>query len=137
MKLIFIGIALVLLSACATKPVSTLDADPVPASRIINTQYTQKSPIKGTLIVKRDSGFNTSACSVRIFVSGSPVADIRTSEKIYIYLKPGDYNIGAIANGICAGGLVETPVTIEQGSSDTLRISYGSNGEFNISPTSF
>lgn len=129
--------ALLMLTACATQPVSTMNADPVPQSRIISTQYTQKAPDKGTLLVKRDSGWNTSACSVRVFVSGAAVADVRTGEKVYIYLPPGDYNIGARANGICAGGLVETAVTIEQGQTDTLRISYGSSGEFKISPTSF
>lgn len=128
---------LALLSACATKPISTMDASPVPESRIINQQFLQKSSDKGTLLIKRDSGFNTGACSVRIFVNASPVADIRTSEKIYIFLKPGEYIIGAEANAICAGGLVETDVVIEKGKTDTLRISYGSSGEFKISPTSF
>lgn len=137
MRFIVITLTLIFLSACATKPVSTMEASPVPESRIINSQYTQKSPDKGILLVKRDSGWNTGACSARIYVSGSAVADIRTSEKIYIYLSPGDYNVGAIANGICAGGLVEIQVTIEQGKTDTVRISYGSNGEFKISPTSF
>lgn len=137
MRFFLIILGLLSISACATKPVSTMDAAPVPESRIINTQYTQKSPDKGILLIKRDSGLNTGACSSRVFVNGVAVADIRSSEKIYIYIKPGEYNIGAIANGICAGGLVETAVTIEQGKTDILRISYGSNGEFKISPTSF
>lgn len=136
MRLIYLLPAL-LLVGCATRPVSTMDASPVPQSRIINTQFMQKTADKGTVLVKRDSGFNTAACSARVFVNGSPVADIRTAEKLYIYLTPGDYNIGAMANGICAGGLTETAVTVELGQTDTLRISYGSNGEFNISPTSF
>lgn len=124
-----------LLAGCATQPVSTTDADPVPASRIINTQYTQKSPDRGVVLVKRDSGWSGSACAAEVYVNSVPVAKIRSAEKIYLYLEPGPHNIGAYSG--CLGGISEERVIVNKGQTVTLRISYDNNGGFDINHTSF
>ena len=133
---LFLSAAFVL-QGCASTPVTTASASLVPDHRIINKAMMTKGAGQSLLIVKRDSGFGASACSTRVFINGSPVADIRTSEKIAIYLKPGKYIIGALANGICTGGLVEESLSIVEGENLTYRIAYGSSGEFSLNPTAF
>ena len=135
--LIFLSGVAIALSGCATKPVSTASASLVPEHRIINKSMTTKKAGQSVLIIKRDSGWNTSACSVRVFINGSPVADVRTSEKVAIYLNSGKYILSAIANGICTGGLIEESFSIAKGKSVIYRISYGSHGEFSLNPTAF
>src|SRR6184192_2112771 len=82
----FFTVLLVLsLTACATQPVTIHQASAVPASRILAPQWLSQAPYTGSLIVKRDSGFMGSACTVRVFVDAVPVADLAPSEKVELF----------------------------------------------------
>lgn len=124
-------------SGCATTPVPTATAQSVPRARVLAPDYLVSRPGYGTVIVKRDEGFSASACNTRIFANGRPIAEISTGEKVVFYLPPGDQMIGAIATGICAGGLIEAKVSVSAGRTVTYRVSYGSSGEFSLQPTAF
>jgi hypothetical protein len=67
-------------------------------------------------------------------VDGKPVADLETGEKVSLYLNAGEHIIGADPNGKCHGGLSQTSITTKRDQPTTLRIRYGSNGEFTIQP---
>jgi starvation-inducible outer membrane lipoprotein len=56
-----------LLTACATQPVSIYQASAVPFSRILAPQWLSQAQYTGSLIIKRDSGFMGSACTIRVF----------------------------------------------------------------------
>jgi hypothetical protein len=94
------------LTGCATRPISNFDAANVPAERVIDSRYLQPIPSAGLVTIKRDSGFFGGACSTRIFVNAKPVADIRTSEKVVLYLAEEEYVFSAWPN-VCGGGLSE------------------------------
>jgi type IV pilus biogenesis protein CpaD/CtpE len=128
---------LIVLTGCATRPISNIAAIPAPMERIFDTHYLQAIPGTGEVIIKRDRGLLGSACSTRIFVDGRPVADIQTSEKIVLYLPEGNHILSAWPNGICAGGMAEVKAVIKAGTHSSYRVSYGSNGDFTISPTAF
>lgn len=126
-----------LMAACATTPVPTSEASFVPSDRILEPKLLQPSSGTGLVTVKRDSGFAGSACSARIFVNGNPVADIRPIEKVVLHLAEGEHILSAQPNGLCGGGMSEVKATVKAGSNSSFRVSYGSAGEFLISPTAF
>lgn len=125
------------LSACATRPVSNFEAAKIPQSRILSARYLSPVPNSGTVTVKRDSGIGGSACSVRLFVNGQPTADVRSAEKIVLYLPENEYVLSAWPNGICGGGMSETTAQVKAGEKTNFRIGYGSNGDFFINRTAF
>ena len=71
MRIAYIAFAgMALLSGCATSPVPSSQADPVPASRLMAFQKVPASPY-GTLVVTRDSGFTGSACNTILYIDGN------------------------------------------------------------------
>lgn len=124
-------------SGCASQPVSTSAALPVPHERVLNADFVQQVPNTGEVIVKRDEGFTGSACAKRVFADAKPVADLRTGEKVTIYLPEGDHIIGAMSNSPCGGGLIETKVSVKAAGSYTYRIGTQSNMGDGIYPTAF
>lgn len=126
-----------ILAGCATQPLSDAEATAVQAQAILAADLTTPQAGRQPVTIKRDSGASAGACSTRVFVNGRPAADIRASEKVIVYLPPGDHMFGARANGICAGGMVETRISLRPGARQSLRVGYGSSGEFFIAPTAF
>lgn len=125
------------LFGCASQPISNLDAISVPTERLLDSKYLHRSPNSGEVTVKRDSGFTGSACSTRIFVNGKPVADIRTSEKVVMYLPEGEYILSANPNGVCGGGMTEVKATVKSGAQSNYRYGTSGNGSPSIYPTAF
>jgi hypothetical protein len=122
---------------CATTPVPNSEASLVSTGSVLNHRLLDARPGTSQVTIKRDSGFFGGGCSVRIFVNGEPLADIRTSEKVVIYLPEGDHMFGSRPNGICAGGTSEVKASVKPGIPLNLRVAYGSNGEFFMNVTAF
>lgn len=129
-----LGLSLI---GCATHPISNSEAIPVPAKRIIDAKFIHRSPNSGEVTIKRDSGISGSACSTRIYVNANPIADIRTSEKVVLYLPEGEYILSAEPNGICGGGLTEVKVLVKPGSKLNFRYGTSGHGSPSIFPTAF
>ena len=128
---------IVTLFGCATQPISDAEAKPVPISRILNSKFLTPLSNSGQVTIKRDSGTSGMACSTRIFLDGEPLVDIRTGEKIVIYLPAGEYIVGANPNGICGGGLTEVKATVKAGSKLAFRWGTSGQGSGSIYPTAF
>jgi type IV pilus biogenesis protein CpaD/CtpE len=129
-----LGLSLV---GCASQPISNLEANPVPANRILDTQYLNSSPNTGEVTVKRDSGFAGSACSTRVYVDGKHIADIRPAEKVVLYLPEGEHILSAEPNGICGGNMTEVKAVVKAGSHSNYRYGTSGNGSPSIYPTAF
>jgi hypothetical protein len=136
-RLILVSALLLAVSGCATEPVPTNTATPVPANRILKAALTKPASGTGSLIVKRDVGLNTSGCTFRLYINGTPFADIDTGEKVQIYLKPGEYIIGSTPRTICMAGNAESSFVIGEGQTKIYRVSIGSAGELKLQPTAF
>lgn len=136
MRLLLVCTALVV-AGCATQPISNKEAVNIPSERILDSRYLQPSPEMGRVTVKRDSGIGGSACSSRIFVNAKPIADIRASEKVVLYLSSGEYIFSAWPNGMCGGGMSEVRSAVKAGDELNFRVGYGSNGDFTINATAF
>jgi hypothetical protein len=126
------------LSACATQPITIDQASPVPSSRILAPQWLAQSQYTGSLIIKRDSGFMGSACTVRVFIDAVPVADLAPSEKVELFVALGEHVVGATPNGMfCGGGASEAAVVISPERQKILRIASGQSGDIHLQPSAF
>ena len=139
MRFFTVIIALSLLTACATSPVSIHQASLVPSGRMLAPQLVSQVQAQptGSLIVKRDSGLMGSACTIRVFVDAVPVADLAPSEKVEVFLGLGEHIVGVAPNGICGGGVAEAAVVIFPEREKILRISRGHAGDIFLQPTAF
>lgn len=124
-------------AGCATKPVSYTEAEPVPSSRVLAPELLRARPDAARITVKRDSGFMGSACAFRVFVDGRPVVELRSSERVDIYVDPGQHILGTYATGICGGGTAEVEATVGAGQWKSYRIASGQEGTLQFSPTAF
>ena len=125
------------LTACATRPLTLSQASAVPSSRILAPQWLSQAQYTGSLIIKRDSGFMGSACTIRVFVDAVPVADLAPSEKVELYVALGEHVVGATSNGICGGGVSEAAVVISPERQKILRIASGQSGDIYLQPSAF
>lgn len=126
------------LPACATQPITIQQAAAVPSSRILAPQWLAQRPYTSSLIVKRDSGFMGSACTIRVFVDAVPVADLAPSEKVELFVALGEHVVGAVSNGgLCGGGVSEAAVVIRPESQKILRIASGQSGDIYLQPSAF
>lgn len=127
-----------LVMACATQPVTIYQAYTVPSSRILAPQWLSQAPYTGSLIIKRDSGFMGSACTIRVFVDAVPVADLAPAEKVELFVSLGEHVVGATSsNGICGGGASEAAVVIRPEGQKILRIASGQSGDIYLQPSAF
>src|SRR4029450_525893 len=126
------------LTACATQPVSIYQASAVPSSRILAPQLLSQAQYTGSLIIKRDTGFMGSACTIRVYVDTVPVADLGPSEKIELFLPFGEHVVGATpTDAFCGGGTSEAAVVIRPESQRILRIASGQSGDIHLQPSAF
>ena len=136
MQLLALSI-LLFLAACATTPISVEQASVVPTSRILAAQMLARAPYTGSLVIKRDSGFMGSACTIRVFVDGVPVADLDSAEKVEVFVSLGEHIVGVTSTGICGGGTAEAAVNIAPERQRILRIASGQSGDIYLQPTAF
>jgi len=126
------------LTACATQPVSIYQASAAPSSRILAPQWLSQAPYTGSLIIKRDSGFMGSACTVRVFVDAVPAADLKPSEKVELFVPLGEHVIGAAPTStFCGGGASEAAVVIYPERQKIMRIAAGQSGDIHLQPSAF
>jgi hypothetical protein len=126
------------LAACATTPLTVNQTAAAPNSRILAPQLLSQTSNSGSLVVKRDSGFMGSACTIRVFVDAVPVADLRPAEKVELFVALGEHSVVATAtSGICGGGTSEAAVVIIPERERILRIAAGQSGDIFLQPSSF
>ena len=85
----------------------------------------------------RDSGFMGSACTIRVFVDAVPVADLKSAERVELFVALGEHSVVATSNGICGGGTSEAAVVIMPERQKILRIASGQSGDIFLQPSAF
>lgn len=136
MKLIAAACAAVVLTGCATAPVSPDAAKRVPPERIFAYQR-PASPTDGTLLLIRDSGALGSGCRVVIYIDHVQAASFSTSEKALLNIPAGRHVLasGPTGKGLCGVGKgkesMKRSVTIDIKAQHTsvYRIAIGMGGD--------
>lgn len=126
-----------LFSGCAIKPISNESAKTIPSKRIIDNSFFLNQDGKVLIVIKRDQGHVGSACTSKILVDGQPVAGLRMSEKMSIYLTPEQHILSSIPQGICGGGIAELQIDLSSNKPSTFRVGYDGNATHRIQPTAF
>jgi hypothetical protein len=126
--LVFLSVAI--LSACATTPIPGGQADHVPSNRQV--ALGEAGPGTVPVVITRDAGLMSRACSTRVYVNGDLAVYVRAGEKVTLHLPAGDAILGAQPDGICAGGLVEIEARLQTGRSYQYRIGYDHNGSIGL-----
>lgn len=111
---------MLLLSGCATDPVSNSQATPVKA-------LAYASPIENgaTLIVKRDSGFMGAACKTTVHLDGQKVASLGPADLVTLYIPVGEHIVGAVNGGVCGGAVSESGFTVTANATKTYHPANG------------
>ena len=137
MRFLVLFLMLLSLAACATTPLTINQAAAVPETRILAPQLLAQAPNTGSLVVKRDSGFMGSACTIRVFVDAVPVADLKSAERVELFVALGEHSVVATSNGICGGGTSEAAVVIIPERQRILRIASGQSGDIFLQASGF
>lgn len=99
-KLIYVALLIgcaSLLAACASSPVPTAQAKPVPSDRVF-APAVWLTPCSdcGRLVIKRDGGTMIGAgSSEHALLNGKKIADLWPGEKLTLHLPPGHYVLSA------------------------------------------
>jgi hypothetical protein len=73
------------------------------------------------------------ACTQRIYLNGTPAADLRVGQGVTLYVPQGEYIIGTMATGICDGN-AEASLTIQAGQSKSFRVGADQSGSLRFNP---
>ncbi len=116
---------LLIISGCATTPVSPTQASAIPGSRISVSKYQQKPHAEPSsqLVFVRDSGLYGAGTTIYLFINGEEIAGFRPSETLKIFLAPGEYLIGVQSRpNFGLEQFIENPARIEPDQSYAFRI---------------
>jgi hypothetical protein len=136
MKVIqILPIAAVLLTGCATSPLSSEMASPVPEARLLAFQDANHGASR--LVITRDKGATGFGCRTNTFINGVHAAEIGAAETASFFLPPGRHLIGVNTRGICSSGMKEAELSMVEGEERRFRISIDNTGSLHLSPTAF
>lgn len=138
-------LTIVVLTACATKPIDTTSAPITPNSRVYAPELQVPSADKVELVVTRDAGFGGSGCMRAVYLDGRVISAIDNGEKTTFYVTPGRHILGSGPNpdgkALCRLGSArlrqETEITAELGKPLKYRLAISADGEVSVMPTAF
>lgn len=136
MRAHWLAAASIAVVACGTTPVPSSSAKPVPPDRIYATEFTKAHDGSAFLVVTRDSGLKGKACTVRFYVDGIHVADLRNSEQVRLFVEEGEHLVGVSAQG-CLGGSDQMSIVATLAKPILLHIQAGHGEGLKIQPSAF
>lgn len=139
MRGLWLAVVAVQVAACATTPVPSSSAKPVPPQRIHDSPYTEAGPGSGFVVVTRDIGWQARVCAVHLYVDGTLVANIQAGEQVRLFIPDGTHLIGVTTakGGLCLQGSDQISVEITQVEPLLLRIAGESGNPITIKPSAF
>src|SRR5262245_34959561 len=138
MRLVGLIAAAILLAACATTPVPSSSATPVPPERILAPEFTKAHEGLAMLVVTRDKGFFIASCEATVFIDGIKVAKLLQREQLRMFVEEGEHLVGVAADqGVCLGGSDQAPIKVTRAKPVLLRIAAGNGFGVKIEPSAF
>jgi len=134
----FLLVVILLMSSCATTPVSLSVAKKVPSERVFAFQDASNENT-AELTVIRDKGLLGSACYLSVYVNTILSARIDVAEAVTFYLKPGEILLRAgkdpEGKGLCGadqGYWIQRETTLKAGQIKSFRLSLNQGGTLDI-----
>ena len=135
-KRLFLLLILLFSCSCATKPIATELATMPAEQRIFNDKYFSKNQGNAAIIIKRDKGFNGWACWATISINGEPIAKLKQSEKITLYLPEGEYILSACLE-MCGGNMSELLFIVKNNEDQVYRVGITQSFDLILNRTAF
>lgn len=136
MRALWLAAAAILAVACASSPVPSSDAIPVPEHRIYSKEFTTPQESYAYVVVTRDQGLIAEACPVKLSVDGTHVADMRNREQVRLFVKTGEHLVGVSLES-CFRGSDQLSVDATPDKLTLLRIEVGLDDGLRIKPSAF
>jgi hypothetical protein len=138
MRLVWLAAVAMLAAGCATTPVPSASATPVPPERVLAPDFTKPHQGLAMLVVTRDKGFLMSACEATVFVDGFKVAKLLQREQIRLFVEEGKHLVGVTADqGVCLGGSDQQSIEVTRARPVLLRIAAGNGLGVKLEPSAF
>jgi len=130
MRIFVAALGVALLAGCASSPVPSSQADPVPSTRL----FAYQAAVDGEsfLVVTRDKGFVGAGCNATVSIDGVRAAEVGSGETAKFRVTPGEHIVSA---STCGSGLKERETSIKPGATKKFRISVDSAMSLDLSPT--
>lgn len=140
-RIIIIAALCSLATGCATSPVASSQAKPVPAQRIFAFQdKTSKST--ASIIVTRDSGFLGGGCFLAFSLDGVRAGRFDPGETASFHVEPGEHLLAvkpdAEGSGLCHFATIENSARetiLRENETKNFRIMMDQNGTADIQRT--
>ena len=138
MRIAWIAAVATLTAACATSPVPSSEAKPVPEERIHAPDFLKSGAGSAFLVVTRDKGLKASVCTMGLFLDGTLVASLRPSEQVRLFVDEGQHVVGveSTTKG-CFTDPHQLTVDVTRDKPLLLRISAGGGNDTVIQPSAF
>jgi hypothetical protein len=138
MRVIGLAATALVLAGCATTPVPSSSATPVPEERILAPDFTRPQQGFAMLVVTRDKGFLIATCEATFFVDGVKVAKLLQKEQLRLFVEEGKHLVGVTGDqGICLGGADQQSIEVTRAKPVLLRIAAGNGLGLKIEPSAF
>ncbi|ELC7324200.1 hypothetical protein D7T48_21010 [Stenotrophomonas maltophilia] len=142
-KIVVSLIACVVFAGCATRQISSEQAQPVPAERVFAFNGIGDSA-SGQVIVTRDIGAVGGACPLALYIDGTLAAHLQRGESVSLSVPPGNRIVSAsfAGKGLCSWGdesahRREISQVVTAGGRTKIRLALTHDGVIQIGPTTF
>ncbi|WP_265553590.1 membrane lipoprotein lipid attachment site-containing protein [Serratia grimesii] len=134
-KIVFVAVAIAIISGCATKAVLPNQAKLAPKERVFKYQ----SPLvdSAKLIIVRDSGFLGGGCFFGVYVDGERAAKLNPGERVNFYLPAGEHNIAMKGEGkVCIADEVPVgrDINLKPNQTKAVRLFADPSGNLDVKP---
>ena len=139
MRVLWLAVVATHVAACATMPVPSSSAKPVPPHRIHDHAFTKAGPDSGFVVVTRDTGWQARVCAAHLYVDGVLVANLQAGEQVRLFIPLGTHLIGVTTakGGLCLKGSDQFTIEITQGEPVLLRMAAERGKPITIRPSAF
>lgn len=136
MKKLFLALAFVGLSGCATEAVLPNQAKEAPSERLFKYQQVTKAS-DATLIVVRDKGYLGSGCFTGVYLNDVKAAVLDPGEKATFHLPAGEWSVAIKGEGkMCISDAVPVGsyVQLKVGETKAVRLFADPSGNVDVKP---
>ena len=102
---------------------------------ILSWPLTEARPGSGQIVVKRDTDSAGSACTHRIYLDGTPAAELQPGQWVTLYAGPGEHLLTALVSAAsCRGSFREAMLVLRIDQRQVFRTGLDRNGGIKIEP---
>lgn len=137
MRILMFSVVCLLITSCASTPISPKKAEHVPDSRVYAFAHSGAKRTAAVQITRDVSHGIGGGCTIHVRVDGMHAADIHSGETVQLWVRPRRHvvSIGDDAPPFCSIGPVQHLIHAKNSAIIYLRISFGKKGRLGLTET--